>query len=93
MLQQVTSALIINWPMSCGPGLRQSRLHHQRSTRGFTVSEKESFEVLYASIAIGVHVFTQGIQQISAWNQTGEKFLALGFMLAKHCIRDKVAIL
>ena len=65
MLQQLTSALITDWPMLCGPGWRQSRLHHQRSTRGFTVSEMESFEILYASIAIAVHGFAQKIHQIA----------------------------
>ena len=69
MLQPVTSVLIINWPMLCGPGSRQSRLHHQRSTRGFTVSEMKSFEILYASIVIIIHVFAQEIQQISVWNE------------------------
>ena len=93
MLQQVTNALIINWLMLCGPGSRQSRLHHQRSTRGFTVSEMESFEIPYASIVIGVRVFTQGIQYIAVWNWIPITFLALGSMLSGHCIRDRVLIL
>ena len=93
MLQQVTSVLIINWPMLSGPGSRQSRLHHQPSTRRFTVSEMESFEILYASIAIAVHVFTQQIQQISVWNQIRVKLLALGSMLSRNFLLDKVLIL
>ena len=53
----------------------------------------ESFEILYASIAIAVHVFTQQIQQISVWNQIRVKLLALGSMLGRNFLLDKVLIL
>ena len=46
ILQEMTSVSIITRFVLCGPGLRQSRLHHRRSTRGFTVSEMVSIVAL-----------------------------------------------
>ena len=54
------------------------------ATRVFTVSEMESFEILYTSVVIAVHVFNQEILQIAVWNQIRLKFLARCFMLARH---------
>jgi len=67
MLQQ-TNVFVTDWSMLFGPGLRQLDLHHQRSIRGYTSSEMESFATPCDAAFIG---FRRTLHQNLPYNKIG----------------------